>query len=178
MITTAASTCFVARYLDWDISRNILCGYAIPLLLPAGQIPGCYEYPVSQRGGGKFRDVSVESGIAAKKGKSLGVAFNDYDGDGLPDIFVANDGIEQFLFHNKGNGRFEERALQTGVAYSDDGRTYAGMGVAFADYDNDGLPDIVVTNLALDKYALYKNDGHGQFSICEPYQRTRCVDGQ
>jgi hypothetical protein len=79
------------------------------------------------------------------------------------DIFVANDGMEQFLFRNKGDGTFEERALDAGVAYSDDGKTYAGMGVAFADYDNDELPDIVVTNLALEKYALYRNEGGGQF---------------
>ena len=91
------------------------------------------------------------------------MAFNDYDGDGFTDIFVANDGMEQFLFRNKGDGTFEERALDAGVAYSDDGKTYAGMGVAFADYDNDGLPDIVVTNLALEKYALYRNEGSGQF---------------
>ncbi|MGH9665596.1 MAG: CRTAC1 family protein, partial [Bryobacteraceae bacterium] len=97
------------------------------------------------------------------KGKALGVAFNDYDGDGFADIFVANDGMEQFLFQNRGDGTFEERAVQTGVAYSGDGGTYAGMGVAFADYDNDGLPDIAVTNLALDKYALYRNEGKGQF---------------
>ena len=110
-------------------------------------------------GHGKFRDVSASSGIASVKGKALGVAFNDYDGDGFADIFVANDGMEQSLFRNKGDGTFEERALDAGVAYSDDGKTYAGMGVAFADYDNDGLPDIVVTNLALEKYALYRNEG-------------------
>jgi hypothetical protein len=114
-------------------------------------------------GGGKFRDVSVESGIASVKGKALGVAFNDYDGDGFADIFVANDGMEQFLFHNKGDGTFEERALETGVALSDDGKSFAGMGVVFADYDNDGLPDIAVTNLAMEKYALYRNEGGGQF---------------
>src|SRR5258708_30900008 len=71
--------------------------------------------------------------------------------------------MEQFLFRNKGDGTFEERALDAGVAYSDDGKTYAGMGVAFADYDNDGLTDIAVTNLALEKYALYRNEGGGQF---------------
>jgi hypothetical protein len=94
----------------------------------------------------------------------MGVAFHDYDGDGFTDIFVANDLMEQFLFRNRGNGTFEEHALAAGVALSDDGKAYSGMGAAFADYDNDGLPDIVVTNLALEKWALYRNDGGGQFS--------------
>src|SRR5207249_25890 len=64
---------------------------------------------------------------------------------------------------NKHDGTFEERGLESGVAYSDDGKTYSGMGVVFADYDNDGLPDISVTDLALEKYALYRNEGGGQF---------------
>src|SRR5438132_174602 len=114
---------------------------------------GAFQMPAS----------TVAAGIAAHNGKALGVAFADYDGDGFVDVFVANDGMEQFLFHNKGDGTFEERALEAGVALDDNGRSFAGMGVAFTDYDNDGRPDIVVTNLALDKYALYHNEGNGQF---------------
>jgi hypothetical protein len=107
--------------------------------------------------------VSIDSKIGSSKGKALGVAFNDYDGDGFADIFVANDGMEQFLFRNRGDGTFEECAMDAGVALSDDGKTFAGMGVAFADYNNDGRPDILVTNLALEKYALYRNEGGGRF---------------
>jgi hypothetical protein len=154
---------FVTRYLDWDISRNILCGTPFHAYCRPDKFGGVTNVLFHNEGGGRFRDVSAKSGIASVKGKGLGVAFNDYDGDGFVDIFVANDGMEQFLFHNKGDSTFEERALETGVAFSDDGKTYAGMGAAFADYDNDGLPDIVVTNLALEKYALYKNEGAGQF---------------
>ena len=154
---------FVTRYLDWDIGRNILCGTPFHAYCRPDKFGGVTNVLFHNEGGGKFRDVSESSGIASVKGKALGVAFNDYDGDGFADIFVANDGMEQSLFHNKGDGTFEERALDAGVAYSDDGKTYAGMGVAFADYDNDGLPDIVVTNLALEKYALYRNEGGGQF---------------
>ncbi len=155
---------FVTRYLDWDIRKNILCGTPFHSYCRPDKFEGVTNVLFHNEGNGRFRDVSESSGIAAVKGKALGVGFNDYDGDGFADIFVANDGMEQFLFHNKGNGTFEERALDAGVALSDDGKTYAGMGVAFADYDNDGRPDILVTNLALEKYALYHNDGHGHFS--------------
>ena len=129
-------------------------------------------------GHGRFRDVSIASGIAAKKGKSLGVGFNDYDGDGFTDIFVANDGMEQFLFHNNGNGTFDERAMDAGVALSGDGKPFAGMGVAFADYDNDGKPDILVTDLALERYALYRNDGGGQFSYVSPETHLGSLSAQ
>jgi enediyne biosynthesis protein E4 len=155
---------FVTRYLDWDIGRNILCGTPFHAYCRPDKFGGVSNLLLHNEGGGRFRDVSAESGIAAVKGKALGVAFNDFDRDGFADVFVANDGMEQFLFRNRRDGTFEERALDCGVAYADDGKTFAGMGVAFADYDNDGLPDIVVTNLALEKYAIYRNRGGGQFS--------------
>jgi hypothetical protein len=155
---------FVARYLNWDFGRNILCGTPFHSYCRPDKYEGATNLLFHNEGNGRFRDVSESSGIAAAKGKGMGVAFNDYDGDGFTDIFVSNDGMEQFLFHNKGNGAFEERAMDAGVALSDDGKTYAGMGVAFADYDNDGLPDILVTDLALEKYALYHNEGGGHFS--------------
>ena len=154
---------FVTRYLDWDIGRNIFCGTPFHSYCRPDKFGGVTSVLFHNVGGGRFRDVSAASGIAALKGKALGVAFEDYDGDGFADIFVANDGMEQFLFHNKTDGTFEERALEAGVAFSDDGKPFAGMGVAFADYDNDGRPDIAVTNLALEKYALYRNEGGGQF---------------
>ena len=154
---------FVTRYLDWSIDRNILCGEPIHAYCRPEKFKGVTSVLFHNLGNGKFRDVSEFSGIASVKGKALGVAFNDYDNDGLPDVFVANDGMEQFLFHNLGNGKFEERAMDAGVALSGDGRPFAGMGVAFQDYDSDGKPDIVVTDLALEKYALYHNEGAGLF---------------
>ena len=167
---------FVTRYLDWDLGRNILCGTPFHAYCRPDKFEGMSNLLFHNEGDGRFRDVSQRSGIAAAMGKGMGVAFNDYDDDGFADIFVSNDGMEQFLFRNQGDGTFDERALEAGVALSDDGKPYAGMGVAFADYDNDGLPDIVVTNLALEKYALYRNDGTGTLLLREPRHRARRFD--
>jgi hypothetical protein len=153
---------FVTRYMEWDLKHSKSCQKQT--YCPPGDFPATTNKLYRNRGDGTFEDVSERSGIAAKRGRALGVAFNDYDGDGYADIFVANDGMEQFLFHNKHDGSFEERALDAGVALSDNGNPYAGMGVDFRDYDNDGKPDIVVTNLARQVYAVYHNDGNGSFS--------------
>src|SRR5206468_2880321 len=155
---------FVTRYLDWDIGRNIVCGARYPIYCRPDKFAPVSSILYHNNGDGAFTDVSRESGIAAVKGKALGVAFNDYDADGLPDIYVANDGMEEFLWHNNGNGTFTNRALEAGVALSDHGKAYSGMGVDFSDYDNDGRPDILVTNLATEVYALYHNDANGLFS--------------
>jgi hypothetical protein len=90
-------------------------------------------------------------------GKGLGIAIGDYDRDGWIDIAVANDSAPQQLFHNVGGARFEEVGLAAGMAYDDDGHTLAGMGIDFADYDNDGWPDLFVNALGLQRYALYRN---------------------
>jgi hypothetical protein len=155
---------FVARYLDWDFRRNLLCGTPFHAYCRPDKFEGMGNLLFHNEGGGRFRDVSESSGIGKVKGKGMGVAVNDYDGDGWPDVFVSNDGMEQFLFRNQTNGTFAECALEAGVALSDDARSYAGMGVAFADYNNDGRPDLLVTNLALEKYALYRNEGAGGFT--------------
>jgi hypothetical protein len=119
------------------------------------------------RGDSTFEDVSVPSGIAARKGHGLGVAFADYDGDGHTDIFVANDATEQFLFHNNGNGTFTECGLDSGAALTANGKMPSGMGVVFQDYDNDGLPDLLITQLPHEPYVVYHNDGRGSFSAQE-----------
>src|SRR5205085_2157897 len=112
-------------------------------------------------GNGTFADVSAKAGIANPNGKGLGVSFADYDGDGFTDIFVANDSVQCFLYHNNGNGTFTEVGLVAGVGYNEDGKTFAGMGVDFSDYDNDGLPDIVVTALSNKRSILLHNIGDG-----------------
>jgi hypothetical protein len=150
--------------MEWDLMQSKSCGIAPKIYCSPSEFPGTTSVLYRNRGDGTFEDVSGVSGIASKKGKALGVAFADYDDDGFADIFVANDGMEQFLFHNNGNGTFTERALDAGVAFTDDGKRISGMGVDFRDYDNDGRPDIVVTDLARQNYAVYRNEGRGVFS--------------
>jgi hypothetical protein len=114
-------------------------------------------------GNGHFTEVSQKIGIS-KPGKGLGIALADYDRDGKIDLFVANDSMVEFLYHNKGDGTFEEVGLASQVAVDGDGRTYAGMGVDFADYNNDGWPDVLITDLANQRYALYQNSRDGSFT--------------
>ena len=108
-------------------------------------------------GNGTFSDVAVESGIAASPGKSFGVVATDVNNDGWIDLFVANDTMPNFLFINKGNGKFEEVGLVAGVAYSDSGSPRSGMGVDAADYDQDGFQDLFVANIDQELFSLYHN---------------------
>jgi hypothetical protein len=155
----------VLRYMDWDFA-DMWCGphkdgfrsYCDPKLFPPAT-PLVYH----NDGNGHFTEISKKIGLS-KPGKGLGVAFADYDRDGHLDICVANDSMFEFLYHNNGAGKFEEAGLMTGVAVDGAGAVYAGMGVDFADYDNDGLPDLLITNLGNQAYALYKNNGDGSFT--------------
>ena len=155
----------VLRYLDWDFD-DVWCGehkdgyraYCHPdLFKPIA--PLVYH----NNHDGTFTEVAQKVGLA-KPGKGLGMAIADYDRDGHIDFFVANDSMVEFLYHNKGRGTFEDQALVSQVAVDMDGRTYAGMGVDFSDYNNDGWPDLVVTDLANQRYALYLNSGDGTFN--------------
>ncbi len=155
----------VVRYLQWDFD-DIWCGehkqgyrsYCHPDIFKP-MSPLVYH----NDGNGHFTEVAEKIGMS-KPGKGLGVAIADYDRDGHIDVFFANDSMVEFLYRNKGNGTFEEVGLSTGVAVDQNGQTYAGMGVDFADYNNDGYPDVVVTDLANQNYALYVNNKDGSFS--------------
>ena len=157
---------YVGRYLAWTWESNPVCpaadgtgrAYCHPkLFMPIASVL------LRNNGDGTFSDASAPAGIAAHPGKALGVAIHDYDRDGWIDLFVANDSMQQYLFRNTGRGTFIETALEAGVAYEDDGRSFAGMGADVEDYDNDGWPDVIVTTLSLERYALYRGVGRGRF---------------
>jgi hypothetical protein len=157
---------FVVNYVKWSPALNPRCtdpsGKYIVYCNPekfAGTANSLYR----NLGGGRFEDVSVPSGIAKSIGKGMSLAIADYDRDGYPDVFVTNDILPNFLFHNLKNGRFEEVAFEAGVALPDNGSAISGMGADFRDYDNDGRPDIVFTALQGQTFPLFKNLGSGQF---------------
>lgn len=155
----------VDRYVKWDWD-DIWCGehregyrgYCHPDVFQ-----GISMLAYHNDGNGHFTEVSHKLGLD-KPAKALGIAIADYDQDGRIDLFVANDSMQEFLFHQKKDGTFEELGLESGVAVNAEGQTYAGMGVDFADYNNDGWPDLVITDLANQRYALYSNAGDGTFN--------------
>ncbi|HUG52418.1 MAG TPA: CRTAC1 family protein, partial [Vicinamibacteria bacterium] len=131
------------------------------------------------RGDGTFEDVSAAAGVAAHKGRGMGLAVADYDGDGRPDVYVANDKLPSFLFHNGTGAVFEETALLAGVSLPEHGQDISGMGVDFRDYDNDGRPDIHVTALATEGFPLFRNLGGGSFQdVSHPSGLGRLVSGR
>lgn len=155
----------VDRYMKWDFT-DVFCGerragyraYCHPDVFPPASIILYHN-----DGNGKFTDVTHHAGLD-KPMKALGIAIADYDHDGWQDILIANDSIPESLFHNKGNGTFEEVGMVSGLALDGSGATFAGMGVDFDDYNNDGWPDVIITDLANQRYALYQNAGDGTFN--------------
>lgn len=152
---------FVSSFVFYDKTQNPLCTdptlqrryYCVPRLFKP-QPSRLYR----NQGDGAFQDVSRESGIADHPGKSFGAVATDINNDGLMDLFVANDTMPNFLFLNKGHGKFEEIGLAAGVAYGEAGRPRSGMGVDAADYDGDGWQDLFVANIDHEFFSLYHNE--------------------
>ena len=156
----------IANYVDWSPENNFYCGSKGPGLrsychpdVYHGQPPTLYH----NNGDGTFTDVSNRSGLGQKPGNGLGVVTFDYDDDGWQDIFIANDSMPNFLFHNNRDGTFREVAYSAGVAVGIDGQFEAGMGADAADTTGSGRPDLVVTHLDQQLARLYRNLGEGVF---------------
>jgi enediyne biosynthesis protein E4 len=156
----------IANYVDWSRENNVFCGehrpgyrgYCHPDVYH-GQTPTLYH----NQGDGTFTDVSKSSGVGAKAGNGLGVVTFDYDNDGWQDIFIANDSMPNFLFHNNRDGTFREVGYLAGVAVSADGRPEAGMGADAADATGKGMLDLIVTHLDFEQARFYHNLGDGSF---------------
>lgn len=156
---------YVSRYVDFHVGQmpkpgdNTYCNYrGVPVACGPRGLPGLADLVYHNEGNGRFREVSDDIGIKdTLRGYGLGVVWLDFDNDGWPDIFVANDSMPNYLWHNKGNGTFEEVAFEAGCALSADGRAQSNMGIAVADYDNDGWLDLFVTHFSEDYNTLYRN---------------------
>jgi len=155
----------VANYVHWSPQTDIYC--TLDGVHKSYCTPESYKGSSARLwhnlGNGKFEDVTQRAGLYDQTSKSLGVAILDYNGDGWPDILLANDTQPNKLYLNKKDGSFEERGVAAGIAFSEDGIARAGMGVDTADYDRSGHPSILITNFANQMLSLYHNEGNGLF---------------
>jgi enediyne biosynthesis protein E4 len=157
---------FVAGYVEFDVdtAKNYqpLCNYrSLPTFCGPRGFRGAPHALYHNNHDGTFTEVTEDAGVANQESYyGLGVLFQDLDGDGRPDILVANDACLNYFYHNEGNGKFKEDALSKGIACCRDGTEQANMGLAVGDYDNDGKPDVFITTYSDDHYTLYKNQGN------------------
>lgn len=156
---------FVANYVQWSPEKDLWCSLdgATKSYCTPESYKGTSSKLYRNLGGGKFQDVSKKAGVADPTSKSLGVAVLDYNSDGWPDLFVANDTQPNKLYRNRGNGTFLEEGLEAGVAFSEEGIARGAMGVDAADYDRSGRPHLLVGNFSNEMLALYHNEGSGVF---------------
>jgi enediyne biosynthesis protein E4 len=156
---------FVANYVQWSADKDLWC--SLDGSTKSYCTPESYKGTSSKlfrnAGGGRFQDVSQKAGIADPASKSLGVAVLDYNLDGWPDLFVANDTQPNKLYRNAKDGRFVEEGLEAGVAFNEEGVARGAMGVDAADYDRSGRPHLLVGNFSNEMLALYHNEGSGVF---------------
>ena len=159
---------FVANYLDFTLAKHKRCGDVARRLISychPDAYDGIQNALYHNDGDGTFSDVTRKAGLWSTEGKGLGVVWTDYDDDGDPDLYVANDSVRNFLYRNDGDGTFTDVTLLSGTGYSEEGRPEAGMGVDAGDADGDGRFDLFVTNLSNEVNELYRNNGDGTFSI-------------
>jgi enediyne biosynthesis protein E4 len=156
---------FVANYVQWNPKIDRWC--SLDGSTKSYCTPDFYKGTRSRLfhnlGGGRFEDVAEKAGVGDPSSKSLGVTVLDYNGDGWPDLFVANDTQPNKLYRNKRNGTFVEEAVPAGIAYGEDGKAHGAMGADSADYDRSGRPHLLVGNFSNEMLGLYHNEGNGLF---------------
>jgi enediyne biosynthesis protein E4 len=155
----------VGNYVQWSIEGDLYCtldGKSKSYCTPESY-KGTAVRLWHNRGDGTFEDMTKKAGLGEPTSKTLGVAVLDYDNDGWPDLLLSNDTQPNKLYRNNGNGTFTEKAVQAGVAFSEDGVARAGMGVDAADYDRSGGPSLLITNFSNQMISLYHNEGKGLF---------------
>ena len=156
---------YVANYLDYQLETAHACFLeGVHIYCGPHEYPGARDTLYQNNGNGTFTDVTTRA-MVRNTGKGLGVLFTDYNNDGYPDIFVANDAVPDFLYRNNKDGTFTDVAITAGVAYNSEGRATASMGIASGDYDNDGVQDIFVTNFSLEVNSLFHNDNNGFYTM-------------
>ena len=158
---------YVVNYIVFDITENPWCGLkekGIRAYCEPDNFPAQSDTLYRNNGDGTFTDVTKSAGIYNTTGKGLGVVWGDYNNDGAPDIYIANDSTENLFYRNNGDGTFEEIGFMVGVALSEDGAAENGMGTTFGDWNNDGWFDLTVTNYAQQTNTLYHNDADGFFT--------------
>ena len=175
---------FLCSFVEFSLKNNVFCGdnklgrrfYCIPRVFQ-----GTPSLLFHNNGDGTFREVSANTDIRRSIGKALGVVATDINNDGLMDLFVANDTVQNFLFANRGSGQWEEIGLSAEVAFSTNGTPRSGMGVDATDFDGDGLQDLFVANIDQEMFSLYRNDGKEFFSDVAAFhgvaQATRLLSG-
>ena len=158
---------FVARYVSTDV-RHLpppdasATGYRSVIIEMPGEMQGEPDYLFRNRGDGTFEDVSQKAGVGdPQKLHGMGAVWGDYDGDGLPDLFVTNDDGQNFLYHNKGDGSFEEIGLMSGAGLGLNGEVYGNMAADFGDFERNGKLGLVVTRYGKQPASLYRNDSQG-----------------
>ena len=169
---------YVVNYIELSLENNPWCGpkeKGIRAYCEPNNFPGLPDTLYRNNGDGSFTDVSRQAGIYNPTGKGLGVVWGDYDNDGHPDIYIANDSTENFFYWNKGDGTFEEVGFMLGIAMSETGVEENGMGTAFGDLDNDGWLDLIVTNYQDQANTLYHNDRNGFFTDVSTASKTGAV---
>jgi hypothetical protein len=157
---------YVCNYLLWSVATNVECyshAFGLDYCSPQAIDRPVPDVLFRNEGDGTFTDRSAESGIGSALGTGLGIVCGDFDGDAWPDVFVANDGMDDRLWINRRDGSFEDLAFMAGCAVDEGGAPKAGMGVAAADLDGDGTEDLIVCNLAGQTDSAYLNDGSGLF---------------